>query len=66
MVEAKTRTYTEFKRVKHNRNLTEPGFSATSGVIVKDADANSESESVERCLTSDFQQALHRLSTSRF
>lgn len=34
MVEAKTRTYTEFKRVKHNRNLTEPGFSATSGVIV--------------------------------
>lgn len=33
MVEAKTRTYTEFKRVKHNRNLTEPGFSATSGVI---------------------------------
>lgn len=34
MVEAKTRTYTEFKRVKHNRNLTEPGFSATSGVII--------------------------------
>lgn len=32
--QAKTRTYTEFKRVKHNRNLTEPGFSATSGVIV--------------------------------
>lgn len=39
--------------------------SATSGVIVKDSDANSESDSVEWCLTSDFQQVLHRLSTPR-
>ena len=55
---------TSFQLIK---GYTQPHCpSATSGVIVKDADANSESESVEWCLTSDFQQALHRLSISRF
>lgn len=32
--ETKTKSYTKFERVKHNKNLPEPGFSATSGVIV--------------------------------
>ena len=28
------KSYTKFKRVKHNKSLPEPGFSAMSGVTV--------------------------------